>query len=236
MPTTSLIILPVIVMMAACTSAPSKIDGGVRLGSGTIQHESSGNSLDGSVDANYFALFAEALSENDIGGGVMLQSTQSDQLLFSAASADDTDIFVHGTALFGDERFQLPLRFGLFYRDYELDFPGGYTEWASIGPRIEVNPELQILASKSARWTLKGRLGAGIGATKITSGTTSQDFDSTAGMFDVGIGTRVTFPAFSAELGYLFRATRYNESDSSDTIPSTDSQFDGITLTVAVTF
>ena len=228
----------------ACTS-PHGANAYLAFGGGSMKHKTEGSGLDDKTSAGYFALGGEAMLTDKVGAGLRLEGSASDDDLFAdlgaplGIEARDSDLFLHGTAQLGQQETPLPLRFGLSFRNYQLeDSVGDGYSWASFGPRLEFSPDVQLAKNEDLRWSLPLRFGVGVGLTTIEQLETSEEWDTTMVHYDLGLATRVQFSKAFVELGYLLRNANYSESDISGSsyIFEADTTFSGIIFTVGAKF
>ena len=218
----------------------------VAFGGGKMEHKTNGSALDDKTSAGYFALGAEAMFSDSVGGGLRIEGSSSNDDLFAdvgpglSSEATDGELFLHGTARLGDEEAPLPLRFGFFFRGYGLEekATGQEITWSSFGPRIEFAPDIELTASDDFRWSLPARLGLGFGMSTIETNPATEQWDTTMSQFDVGLGTRLHFTQFWFDIGYLIRRTRYAESEEigPTAILGADSTFSGVVFSLGADF
>jgi len=216
------------------------------VGSGSWRHSTeNASTLDDDTNAGYLRLGVEFLGQDNLGGGFRLEAIGSDDDLFRdsggpPSEARDLDLFMHFTGVFGEDRFHMPVRLGLFLRDYYLEDNATHNEieWFSIGPRIEVEPDFALVMYEHTRWSLFARLGFGFGATAIYTDPATEDFTTTMTMADVAIGTRLSIGQVQFEIALLDRAVRYDESDvvNGAFVRRVDTEFQGIVIGGAVVF
>ncbi len=215
------------------------------LGGGNFEHETAGQPLlDDEVDGGYARIAFEYRGDENFGLGLRLEGSGSDDDLFlasggSPAEASDGELFLHGTGFFGGDAIEVPLRFGLSLRGYTLDDPtGADLSFASIGPRLEVEPDFRLLENDSCRWSLYARLGAFVGYTAIETDPATEDWTTTMTGLDYGVGTRLRFEHVELGIGWLART---HHADESDTVGGTfvrefDARFSGLEISVAARF
>jgi hypothetical protein len=216
------------------------------VGSGNWRHSTqNAPTLDDDTNAGYVRLGVEFLGQDNLGGGFRIEGIGSDDDLFRdsggpPSEARDLDLFMHFTGLFGEDRFHMPVRLGLFLRDYYLEdkTTGGAIEWFSIGPRIEAEPDFALVICEQTRWSVFARVGFGFGATAIYTDPATEDFTTTMTMADVGIGTRLSIGHVQFEAALLDRAVRYDESDvvNGSFVRRVDTEFQGLVIGGAVIF
>lgn len=214
-------------------------------GGGDFEHETVGApTLQDETGGGYFRLGFEYLGPEDFGGGLRLEGTASDDDLFlatagSPAEIGDGELFLHGTGLFGDDAVRVPLRFGLSFRGYTIDDPtGADLTWASVGPRVELEPDFRLLGNEAVRWSLYGRLSGFAGFTAAESDPATEDWTTTMVGVDVGVGTRLAFEHVQLGIGYLVRSHHAAESDTvnSTFLREFDAEMRGLELSFAVLF
>lgn len=225
---------------------PKCVRAHLALGAGTLEHRTRGTALDDRTDAGYLAIGVEGIARDGLGLGARLEAIGSDDRMFAdtvvgaPSEVRDGELFLHGTGDFGDDAFHCPLRFGLSLRSYGIreNASGSDLEWNSFGPRLEIAPDVALLQDHAVRWSLTGRLGAGFGATLVSQSGAFENWETTMGTLDVGLGTRLRFSSVSIDLGWLSRRTHYAESDPANAavVLAADSEFEGLVLSVAATF
>lgn len=140
------------------------------LGGGTFDHETDGSPiLNDDTSGGYLRLGFEHTGADGLGGGFRLEGSASEGDLFATdVEASEGELFAHFTSVLGDDDARLPVRIGLSLRSYTLDDPAGLDPtWTSIGPRVEIEPDLRLDRGDSTRWSLYGKLGAFLGYTWI---------------------------------------------------------------------
>jgi len=232
-------------LSSACTTTHGAT-GYVAFGGGSMEHKTNGSNLDDKTSAGYFALGGEAMFTENVGGGVRLEGSASDDDLFAdlgpttVGEAADGELFFHGTARFGEEQSPLPLRFGFFFRGYTLqdNADGDELSWSSFGPRLEFAPDIQLAQSDEFRWSLPLRFGLGVGLTTIETSPATEEWDTTMTQYDLGLATRFQFSKVFLDVGYLLRHTNYSESDETAgfTIREADATFSGLVFTFGAKF
>lgn len=233
--------------------APAADEHGLRVridlevGGGNLKHNTHGvPSLQDSTDAGYFRLGGELIGHNNVGGGIRLEGVGSNDDLFidsggPRSQATDGELFFHGTGLFEDRGFEMPVRFGLFLRGYELEDQtnGDRLSYDSVGVRLEVAPDLLIAGGDSVRWSIDGMLAVEFGST-VVSDDPSIIGDAHAHMhgFDAGIGTKLRVKPFEFGVGWLYRRMDVGESDvvGGNFYRAIDTEFSGLVLSMAVRF
>src|SRR5262245_45456865 len=216
------------------------------LGSGNWRHSTeSAPTLDDGTNAGYVRLGVEFLGQDNLGGGFRIEGIGSDDDLFRdsggpPSEARDLDLFMHFTGVFGEDRFHMPVRLGLFLRDYYLEQNGtGHEiEWLRIGPRIDAEPDFALVMYEHTRWSLFSRLGFGFGATAIYTDPATEDFTTTMTTVDFAIGTRLSIGHVQFEVALLDRAVRYDQSDvvNGTFVRRVDTEFQGLVIGGGVGF
>ena len=115
---------------------------------------------------------------------------------------------------------------------------GGENESLSLGPYVEIAPELTLIHVGPTRWTIYGELGGGYTYTEIELDGVSQEFDSNSTFIGVEVGTRLRLGMFEAGLGFLSRFQDTDESDPEGGVVVTafDSTFTGVLVSAALRF
>lgn len=217
---------------------------GVALAAGDVDFNQDDGGLDDDTDAGFFRLQFEYIGQNRIGGGLRVESYASDDDLGgtgpSGSEANNSAVFGHFTYRLGGDRFEMPLRAGLFADRLTLEqnISNTEVEVSSFGPYFEVAPELTLIHVGPTRWTVYGELGAGWTITEIDADSTTQDFDSESLFYGVELGTRVRLGMFEAGLGLLarFQATDDSDPEGGFFVPSFDASFQGVLLSLALRF
>jgi hypothetical protein len=231
---------------------PVASDSGLRvsidfaLGAGEFEHSTVGSgTLSDSTSAGYFRLGCELMTANQWGGGLRLEGTGSDDDLFESAGAlaqeaTDASLFAHFTGRFGGDGVRLPLRVGLFVRNYGIEeqSTGVEVSWFSIGPYLELEPDVPLIHGEEVRLSLRGRLGLGFGATVVETEPATEDYDSAMIAADLGVGVNLEFEHWELGIGYLFRSFDVAESDAvaGTVIREIDVEFQGLVASFAVRF
>ena len=198
---------------------------------------------DDDTDALFLRLQGEYISELGLGGGLRVESFVSDDDLFgtgsAGAEASNGAAFGHFTYAFGSKRFEMPLRIGALANSLTIEAnSGGENEASSIGPYVEIAPELTLIHVGPTRWTIYGELGGGYTYTQIEIDGVSEEFDSTSIFLGVEVGTRLRLGMFEAGLGFLARFQDTDESDPEGgiTVAAFDSTFTGVLVSAALRF
>jgi hypothetical protein len=199
--------------------------------------------LDDDTDAGLFRLQFEYISSSRLGGGVRIESYASDDDLFGGANSSEAtngSIFGHFTYRLGRDRFEMPVRAGLLASNLtiEQNATGIENEAMSLGPYLELAPELTLIRVGPTRWTIYGEFGAGFAVTQIEIDGVSEEFDSDSLFYGVEVGTRVGLGMFEVGLGFL---ARFQVTDDSDVenglfVPEFDTTFEGVLLSAALRF
>ena len=236
-------------LLTSCSTTErehTRIRADAAFGGGKLKHSTNGSALDDSATAAYFAFGAEVIGRQNLGGGVRFQTVTSDDDLFlgggagTPAQAFDSELFLHGTGVLGTEDNSFPIRFGLFFRNYTLEAQptGNDINWSSFGPRVEVAPDITLATTNALRWSLTSVLGFGAGVTTIDTSPATQEWDTTMVQADLALGTRLQLESLRLDLGWMWRGSRYDESDvtASTTGLEADSTFSGFTFGLGATF
>ena len=198
---------------------------------------------DDDTDAGFLRLQFESIGESQMGGGLRVESFVSDDDLFgtgpTGAEVSNGAAFGHFTYAFGSDRFEMPLRIGVLLNGLTIELnSGGENEARSIGPYVEIAPELTLIHVGPTRWTIYGELGAGYTFTQIEIDGVSEEFDSNTTFIGVEVGTRLRLGMFEAGLGFL---SRFQDTDESDpeggiTVSAFESTFTGVLVSAALRF
>ncbi|MGE3171914.1 MAG: hypothetical protein AB7O97_04760 [Planctomycetota bacterium] len=217
----------------------------VLVGGGTYEAEVLGSSDD--TDANFVRLHFEGVGDGSFGGGLRFEGSVSDDDLAGAFEATEGELFLHATAVFGAEKAIVPVRFGLMLHDthFEVDATDIKVDWASVGLRVEAEPEFLLVRDTDLEWGLFGRAGGCFGVTVISAegtlpliGFVDEDFESAMTGYDLEAGTRLAFEHFELQVSFLLRSLNYDESDPEGgvTIAELDTEFRGLLIGGAIVF
>jgi hypothetical protein len=221
----------------------------VELAAGTGRFEFTTNgspSRTGHTDAGYLGLTLELIGEHDVGGGVRLTGTRTDDDLFLdtggiRSRATDSDVFLFGSGLFGDGvEARVPLRLGLLARNLaHKDLTDEVsTEWQAVGLGAECEPDFALAHDGPVRWSLYGRFGFALALATVSTDPATFDADSKMRSVDVGVGTRLQFGAGELGVGWLYRALSFDESApvNGARFAAVDVRFSGLFATFALRF
>ncbi len=183
----------------------------------------------------------EVISRDDFGGGVRFEAWASDDLVtFSnTVRVISTTLFSHFTYRLDGERFEAPLRAGLRASRLALDGPtplGEDKAW-SLGPYVEIAPELTLIHGSRARWTIYGELGAGYTFTYVDDGSTPREFETGSLFYGAEVGTRLRFDVLEWGIAWLGRFQSTDRDVEGGTgYPSVDTTFRGVLFTLTFRF
>lgn len=217
---------------------------GFGLAGGNFDVETDRSGLDGDTDAGLFRLHFEGTSARGIGGGARFEGIGVDDDLFDRVGAPGTEarqssLFGHFTYRVESHRFAMPLRVGLLLDGLTFEEQNGNeTLFASLGPYLEVAPEVVLVRGRKVAWSLYGEFGFGIAATAIDIDGDSNDYRSATGYAGIEFGTRLH--AGPVELGLAFLG-RYRSMDESDpenglVVLGNDTAFRGVVFTCSFLF
>ena len=215
------------------------------LAGGNFDFDTDGSNLDGDTDAGLFRLQFEGTSRSGFGGGLRLESYASDDDLFvdngfAASEAAVGTLFAHFTYRFEQHRFAMPVRIGLMLNGLTLTEKATDDEstYGSVGPYLELAPELTLARSGAVRWSVYGEAGIGVGGTVAEFDGDSNNYESATGFFGLEFGTRLQLSAFELGLAYIGRWQSMDESDPENGLVAFgyDAQFQGLMLTLGVVF
>jgi len=219
--------------------------GSIGLAGGDFSFENDPRTLDDDTDAGLFQLEFEATSRRGFGGGIRFESVVSDDDLFvrNGAPANEArmgTLFAHFTYRFEEHRFAMPVRVGVIVNalTFEENATGLETQYASVGPYFEVEPEVTLIRRGPFRWSLYGQFGAGIGGTAIEIDNDFRDYDSATAFIGLELGTRFRVGPGELGIGYIGRFQSMDESDleAGQFVFAHDSSFNGLLVTFGVTF
>jgi hypothetical protein len=134
----------------------------------------------------------------------------------------------------------MPLRVGFLLNNLQLEnqFTGIETDYYSIGPYFELEPEVTLVRDGKFRWSLYGLFGVGIAATGIDIENDFREYDSASGFFNLEGGTRFAFDKFEMSIGYLGRFQTMDRSDveANQVVLGYDAEFQGLFVGFGVVF
>ncbi len=218
----------------------------VAAGAGTLKQTTQNNSgRDGDTEAYYVRFGVELIGSSGFGGGIRAEGVQSDdELLLDTlgirSTATDSELFFHGTGIFGDDDASTAVRLGIFTRTYDQKdkVTDQRLEWSSFGLRLEVEPELTILRKDGLRWSGFGRGSVAMGLTTASSHPATFDADTSMLGLDIGIGTRVQIYGFEFGMGYNYRMLSLEQSETinSQAFAAVDMTYSGLWASFAFRF
>ena len=232
----------------AAQNAPARqarIDVTAGLAGGTFEHRTEASSRDDRTSAALLLLRAEATTAGGFGGGLRLESLQSDDDLFAGTGSNEVEanqgtLFAHLTYRLQEGRFTLPIRFGFLLDDYQLadQVTDLELDHFSAGGAIELAPSFELMTTSSLRWSLFATASAGLAATTIDPDGDDEEYDSTTTRYGLEVGTRVAFGRFDVGLSGLGRWQQMDESDPENgtTIAGYRTEFLGAMLSFGVVF
>lgn len=201
--------------------------------------------LDDDTDAGMLRFQFEGTTRSGIGGGLRFEGIGTDDDLFVRNGANPSEIgyaslFGHATFRFQQHRFAMPLRFGLLLNGLVLNdtVTDQETSYSSIGPYLEIAPEVTLVGSRRSAWSLFGELGVGIAGTAIEVDGDYRDYESSTGFVGLELGTRLRFSAFELSVSYVGRWQSMDESDVEDGFVALgyDAEWNGILIQVGAVF
>lgn len=223
--------------------------GALGFSAGRYGFDSTLSGFDDHVDAGLFLAEFEATTRSGIGGGLRYEFsiTEDDRGLFRTSAFDrgtearNNNLFLHFTQRIESHRFAMPVRVGLMLNSLTLEDTNRVdpdATYASIGPYLEIEPELTLVRRRGFRWSLYGQLGFGIGATSIDVDGDYRDYWSTTGFFGLEAGTRFRFGPAEIGIGYIGRFRSMDDSDIEDGqfVFGYDDDYNGLLVTMGVTF
>lgn len=243
--------------MALAPAGPAPVPGlgDVRIeagfGGGRYEHDTQGDNGTASdtTDGGLFQLRAEFVGGLGMGAGLALEASGSDDDLFRESGIADgegstTDLYLYFVGVPAESpSFRFPIRAGPYLHNVHLEENTTPTEidWSSLGLRIEVEPEVWFLQQPGFALGIGGDLSLGAHWTSIDveSPLLPDDFDGNGATFGLGFGLRALIDdTITAELGYLFRTTLEDQSDTEGGVAIRDAtaSFRGVVLGVGVRF
>jgi hypothetical protein len=236
---------------AALGQERPRFDGSVGWSGGSFRFDSDLGGFDDRADAELFQARLEVTSARGFGGGVRFESFSSDsaaglfrdplQPLDPGVEARNTAVQAHFTYMLRQHRFQMPLRAGLMQNTLVLDDPiaaAPETEYRSLGPFFEVEPEVTLTRDGASAWTAYGRFGFGYGPTTVEVDNDSRDYETNSSFLYLELGAR--YRTGPVVLGAAFLG-RYQSMDPSAVVGGQfaygfDGGFHGVLLSVGVSF
>jgi hypothetical protein len=238
-------------LLAQERGLPVRLRGGFGFAGGGFSFDEQGNTFPASSaprnddsDAWFGQFEVEATTRKGIGGGFRFEGFKSDDDLFAPNSipfeARSFSMFGHFTYRLEEHRFAMPLRVGFLLNNLQLEnqFTGIETDYYSIGPYFELEPEVTLVRDGKFRWSLYGLFGVGIAATGIDIENDFREYDSASGFFNLEGGTRFAFDKFEMSIGYLGRFQTMDRSDveANQVVLGYDAEFQGLFVGFGVVF
>lgn len=204
-------------------------------------------------DAQIFASSLEGVGQFT-GGGFSLGLAVDDGL-----SGDNNPAMLHTSDVYGveffghltlrptgGERFRMPIRIGPYISHTSVADSGPTlargqtTDYAVLGLRLEVEPELDFFQENEmvASVFVKQALGGGVAG--VSRGIDEETFDTRERNHSFGIGVRFRVNKFHSELGYVYRYSEYDETDSEVvsnnlmTLPGAEFEFTGLMISMGI--
>lgn len=227
------------------TTAQARFDVSLGLAGGTFEHRTEASSRDDRTSSALLILRAEATTAGGFGGGLRLESLQSDDDLFAGTGSNEVEanqgtLFAHLTYRLQEGRFAMPIRIGFLLDDYQLadQVTDQELDHLSAGGAIELAPSFSLLANDSVRWSLFATASAGIAATTIDPDGDDEDYDSSTTRYGLELGTHVSFGRFDVGLSGIGRWQTMDESDPENgtTIAGYRTEFVGALLSFGIVF
>jgi len=146
----------------------------------------------------------------------------------------------------GGERFRMPIRIGPYISHTSVADSGSSlargqtTDYAALGLRLEVEPEFDFFQENDmvASVFLKQSIGGGVAG--VSRGVDEETFDTTERRRSFGLGVRFRVNKFHSELGYVYRYSDYQETDSEVvdnkliTLPGAEFEFTGLMISMGI--
>lgn len=214
-------------------------------GGGEWEHKTVGSTLDDETDAGFVRLDVEATSRRGYGGGLRFEGLRTDDDLFvdagfAANEARLSSIYLHFTYRAQAERFAMPVRIGFVLEGYQLEEEVTNDEitFASLGPYLELAPEVSIVASKRFSWSVYGEAGVGIAGTGIDVENDDEDYSSATVLFGAEVGTRLRVGPVELGVAVVGRWRSMDESDEENgfVVFGYDAEFRGLVISGGVVF
>ncbi len=215
------------------------------LGAGDFEHDTSGTPLDGETDAGLLRGRFEGFGESGFGGGVEIEAIKSDDDLFTNAGfgeseASSLEIFGYGAYRVHSGNFLMPIRFGVFGREYQIEqqTPSGEVEVTSLGIKLAAEPDIAFVATENVRFGVFANVALGIGISEVETNLSSTKWDTSTTTFGFDAGLRLRLSIATLSLAYIHREEAIDESDveGGTRIPAFDTDFDGVALTLGFNF
>lgn len=208
---------------------------GMGLAVGRFGFEESGApNRDDRTDALAARLQLEGFGRRSFGGGFRLEGLRSDDDLFGGATgnpteATDRSLYGHFSWLAHERRFGMRIRIGLLADRLTLDEQTSATtftetEFTTVGPYFELEPELVVLERGRLRASVYGTFGLGGGWTWIDAEGDGRDWDSVTGLLGIETGVRFRYGALELVTAYVgrFRTMDRSDSEGGTVIPEHD--------------
>ncbi|MCA8960266.1 MAG: hypothetical protein KDC38_07120 [Planctomycetes bacterium] len=216
---------------------------------GEYDHETQGSTLDGDTAAGLLRFTAEGVGRPGFGGGVAIEFGASDDDLFDDVSVTNGearffDAFIHATfRLAPSPYFRMPVRVGPYLHALGLEFdPNTDVTWASVGARVQVEPEVLVYRGPHAEVGIFTELTVGAHSTRVDRDTnnplTDDEYDTEGYTAGVSVGVRGRWKGFTAGLAYIHRTMQFDESDPENGvfIREARGQFNGLMAEMGFSF
>lgn len=227
------------------TTAQARFDVSLGLAGGSFEHRTEASSRDDRTSGALLLLRAEATTAGGFGGGLRLESLQTDDDLFAGTGSNEVEanqgtLFAHLTYRLQEGSFAMPIRIGFLLDDYQLadQVTDLELDHVSAGVALELAPSFTLLANDSVRWSLFATASAGIAATTIDPDADDEEYESSTTRYGLEVGTRVAFGRFDVGLSGIGRWQAMDESDPENgtTIAGYRTEFLGAMVSFGIVF
>ncbi|HEB53242.1 MAG TPA: hypothetical protein ENI87_08320 [bacterium] len=190
----------------------------------------------------------EGFARRGFGAGIRLEALRSDDDLFqgvtgSRVQATQSHLFAHVGYQIREHRFRMPMRFGVRVENLNLDeefsnFTYAQTDYTSIGPYFEIEPEVTLVHRGRLRLAAFGRFGIGGGGTVIEIDGDAREWDSSTAWAGIEVGLRLRYGRVEFQANYIGRWTSMDRSDPEGgaVIPAYDAGYDGLFFGFGIVF
>jgi hypothetical protein len=134
----------------------------------------------------------------------------------------------------------MPLRFGLFGRQYLLEesATGADLDTTSFGIEVATDPDVALVTTSDTRFSVFAGVAFGVGASEVETNLASNTWDTSVATFGLDAGLRLRVGVVTLALAYLRRAEAIDESDveAGTFVRAVDTDFDGLAFTLGFVF
>jgi hypothetical protein len=222
------------------------VHGSIGVAGGNYRLDGNQAGFNDSTSCDLIQTELEITNAAGIGGGVRYEfyaSDRDDRLFQDLSSPTDQgtratsqSLLTHFSYRMQQHRFSLPIRAGLQFHWLDLDDaqdPLLDSNFGSLGPYVEIEPELTLHKTGAVEWRAYSQLGLGISAT-----ATGSDGAASSGYFMLEAGTKLHVGAAEFGVAFIGRYHSMNRSDYIDDIFDNgyEDHFQGLLISVGCSF